>query len=64
MMIENPIIEAHNLTVLYGRKPALWNVDFSLPRAKWQRQKHPSQIHYGSSYSNFRLYQSIRQRTG
>ncbi|MBT8327906.1 MAG: metal ABC transporter ATP-binding protein [Bacteroidia bacterium] len=33
-MIENPIIEAHNLTVLYGRKPALWNVDFSLPRGK------------------------------
>lgn len=26
-----PIIEAHNLTVLYGRKPALWNVDFELP---------------------------------
>jgi len=25
------IIEAHNLTVLYGRKPALWNVDFVLP---------------------------------
>ena len=30
-MTEAPIIEAHNLTVLYGRKPALWNVDFSLP---------------------------------
>jgi len=27
----NPIIEAHNLTVLYGRKPAIWNVDFTLP---------------------------------
>lgn len=26
-----PIIEAHNLTVLYSRKPALWNVDFELP---------------------------------
>ncbi len=25
------IIEAHNLTVLYGRKPALWNIDFVLP---------------------------------
>ena len=25
------IIEAHNLTVLYGRKPALWNIDFELP---------------------------------
>lgn len=25
------VIEAHNLTVLYGRKPALWNVDFELP---------------------------------
>lgn len=30
-MKETPIIEAHNLTVLYGRKPALWNVDFELP---------------------------------
>ena len=29
-----PIIEAHNLTVLYGRKPAIWNVDFKLPEGK------------------------------
>ena len=29
--MEIPIIEAHNLTVLYGRKPAIWNVDFKLP---------------------------------
>lgn len=29
--MKTPIIEAHNLTVLYGRKPALWNVDFVLP---------------------------------
>lgn len=33
-MIENPIVEAHNLTVLYGQKPALWNVDFTLPHEK------------------------------
>ena len=33
-MNEAPIIEAHNLTVLYGRKPALWNVDFQLPHGK------------------------------
>ncbi len=31
MTKRSPIVEAHNLTVLYGRKPALWNVDFSLP---------------------------------
>jgi manganese/zinc/iron transport system ATP- binding protein len=31
MTKSNTIIEAHNLTVLYGRKPALWNVDFELP---------------------------------
>lgn len=31
MIVENPIVEAHNLTVLYGQKPALWNVDFTLP---------------------------------
>ena len=29
-----PIIEAHNLTVLYGRKPAIWNVDFKLPEGQ------------------------------
>ncbi len=31
MTKDSTIIEAHNLTVLYGRKPALWNVDFELP---------------------------------
>ncbi|MFY0644158.1 MAG: metal ABC transporter ATP-binding protein [Bacteroidia bacterium] len=31
MTDDKPIIEAHDLTVLYGRKPALWNVDFELP---------------------------------
>ncbi|MEY2924424.1 MAG: hypothetical protein RLZZ337_972 [Bacteroidota bacterium] len=31
MSEQTPIVEAHNLTVLYGRKPALWNVDFTLP---------------------------------
>ena len=30
-MSEKRIVEAHNLTVVYGRKPALWNVDFTLP---------------------------------
>lgn len=30
-MTSEHIIEAHDLTVLYGRKPALWNVDFTLP---------------------------------
>ena len=33
-MITTPIIEAHNLTVLYGRKPAIWNVDFKLPEGQ------------------------------
>ncbi len=31
MTKSSTIVEAHNLTVLYGRKPALWNVDFELP---------------------------------
>ena len=31
---ENPIIEAHDLTVTYNKKPALWNVDFLLPKHK------------------------------
>lgn len=33
-MTTTPIIEAHNLTVLYGRKPAIWNVDFELPEGQ------------------------------
>jgi manganese/zinc/iron transport system ATP- binding protein len=32
--MSTPIIEAHNLTVLYGRKPAIWNVDFKLPEGQ------------------------------
>ncbi|MBR9860249.1 metal ABC transporter ATP-binding protein [bacterium] len=31
MSKEPTLIEAHNLTVVYGRKPALWNVDFEIP---------------------------------
>ena len=27
-------IEAHNLTVVYNKKPAIWNVDFTLPEKK------------------------------
>lgn len=30
-MSNTTIVEAHNLTIVYGRKPALWNVDFELP---------------------------------
>lgn len=28
---QNPILEAHDLTVSYSRKPVLWGVDFTLP---------------------------------
>lgn len=31
---ENPVIEAHNLTVSYHRKPVLWEVDFTLPKGQ------------------------------
>jgi len=31
---EHPIVEVHDLTVSYNRKPALWNVDFAIPRGK------------------------------
>ncbi len=34
MPIESPIIETHNLTVIYHKKPVLWNVDFTLPEGK------------------------------
>ncbi len=32
--VNNPILEVHNLTVAYNKKPALWNVDFSIPKGK------------------------------
>src|SRR5690606_38641470 len=28
---QEPILEVHDLTVTYGRKPVLWGVDFTLP---------------------------------
>jgi manganese/zinc/iron transport system ATP- binding protein len=31
---QDPAIEAHNLTVIYNRKPVLWNIDFTLPQGK------------------------------
>ena len=30
--VENPIVELHNLTVAYFNKPAIWNVDYTLPK--------------------------------
>jgi manganese/zinc/iron transport system ATP- binding protein len=32
--VENPIIEIHDLSVAYERKPVLWDVDLSLPEGK------------------------------
>ena len=29
--VENPILEVHDLTVAYNRKPVLWNINFSIP---------------------------------
>lgn len=29
--VENPVLEVHDLTVSYNRKPVLWSVDLSLP---------------------------------
>ncbi|MFB0924408.1 MAG: metal ABC transporter ATP-binding protein [Vicingaceae bacterium] len=28
---ENPVLEVHDLTVSYDKKPVLWNVDFTIP---------------------------------
>ena len=30
--VENPILEVHDLTVSYNKKPVLWGVDFVLPK--------------------------------
>lgn len=32
--VENPIIEVHDLTVSYDKKPVLWDIDLSLPKGK------------------------------
>ena len=32
--IENQSIEVHDLTVVYDRKPALWDIDFQIPKGK------------------------------
>lgn len=32
VQVENPIIEVHDLTVSYNRKPVLWDVDLSIPQ--------------------------------
>ncbi|PWJ40062.1 metal ABC transporter ATP-binding protein [Sediminitomix flava] len=33
-VVKNPILEFHNLTVAYDKKPAIWNVDCKLPKGK------------------------------
>ncbi|MCV9385909.1 metal ABC transporter ATP-binding protein [Reichenbachiella ulvae] len=30
--VENPVLEVHDLTVTYSRKPVLWGVDMTLPK--------------------------------
>jgi manganese/zinc/iron transport system ATP- binding protein len=32
IQVENPILEVHDLTVSYNKKPVLWSVDFTLPK--------------------------------
>lgn len=34
LSMKNAIIEVHDLTVTYNKKPALWDVDFMLPKGK------------------------------
>lgn len=31
LQVENPVVEVHDLTVSYDRKPVLWGIDLSLP---------------------------------
>lgn len=33
VLAENPVLEIHDLTVTYNRKPVLWGVDLSIPEA-------------------------------
>ncbi len=32
--VENPIVELHDLTVAYDKKPVLWGVDLTIPKGK------------------------------
>lgn len=32
--VENPVLEIHDLTVSYDRKPVLWDIDLSLPKGQ------------------------------
>ncbi len=32
--INNPVIEVHDLTISYNKKPALWDIDFMIPEGK------------------------------
>lgn len=32
--VNDPVLEAHNLTVSYNANPVLWNVDFTLPKGE------------------------------
>lgn len=32
--VNNPVMEIHDMTVSYGRKPVLWNIDLTLPQGK------------------------------
>jgi manganese/zinc/iron transport system ATP- binding protein len=32
VQVENPVLEVHDLTVSYNRKPVLWDVDLSIPQ--------------------------------
>ena len=29
--VDNPVLEVHDLTVSYNRKPVLWGIDLALP---------------------------------
>lgn len=32
--VENPVIEFHDITVVYQNKPAIWNIDYGLPKGE------------------------------
>lgn len=32
--VKNPVLEIHDLTVSYDKKPVLWNIDLTLPKGK------------------------------
>ena len=63
---EHPILEVHDLTVSYNKKPVLWGVDFTLPKGVLVgiigpngRKIYPHQNNHGTDSECQRICQNV-----